>query len=628
MKRKSVLLFCLSFFLLQAYPQIPIVHGDLTENADAIIDNLNEEFIQTDINNATYKVTKTVTVLNKQGEKYGNFYTYTDKFRELKDFSGVVKNAAGAEIRKIGKKNLITSSLSTEMATDGYHVIYNCQVPTYPYTVEYTYTERWKNGILSYPPFMPAEGFKQSVRKANYRIELPADLNLRYKSNFDCQIKEELINGKHVYSFSIEELKATEKEPLSPISREIIPMVFIAPSKFCYDSYCGDLSGWNTYGAWIASLLKERDKLPADFSDKIKAMVKDATTDREKVEILYKFLQDNWRYVSIQLGIGGFRPIEAASVCKTNYGDCKGLSNLMKAMLNEVGVKSYYTVIYSGDKKYFPRDFSNGGEGNHVILHVPLANDSIWLECTSQTLPFGFVHDDIAGHDALIINENEGVVCRLPEYADELNERKAILNIQVAEDGTAKGHAEFVEHLHWYTYFVKYMTSKDRKEVLQYLNNNVRFPKVQFGQVATDEDKSPMPSCILKTDFDIGEFANRTGSRMFIPVCPLDKREFDLFKSDKREHDIVIDNGFTQTDTIIYNLPEGYTLESMPKDISVKNRFGALETSVKQDGTKVVYSQKIAIFSGRYSKEDYPSYKGFYKQVSDAAKRRIVLKKS
>lgn len=600
----------------------------LRENAVAIVQNSDIVIIQSDMNNATCKVTKTMTILNKQGEGFAHFYAFNDKFREMKDFSAVVKNASGSVIRKIGKKDLTISSMSDQMATDAYSIVYEYKIPTYPYTIEYTYEEKWKNGIISYPAFTPIQSYMQSLVNASYRIELPADMNLRYDANFDCNVKDEVIGNKHIYSFTAHNLKAINSEPLAPALRDIYPRVLIAPADFCYDSFCGKMSSWQDFGVWTSKLLKDRDNVPEAFSNKLIELTKDARDDREKVEILYKYLQDNWRYVSIQLGIGGLQPIDAASVAKTNFGDCKGLSNLMKAMLKVVGIPSNYCKIYMGSKKYFPEKFSNANETNHVILLVPLKNDSIWLECTSQTIPFGFVHDDIAGHDALVVTEDGGKLCRLPIYTDKQNKQQSFVEINITEDGSSKGNMRFIEHLNGYLYNVSAMTSKDREKVIGYINRNIKFPKVQIDNINTKEDKSSLPSCSLSADFVATDFVNKTGTRLFIPACPLEKGSYNMLSSNTRIQDIVINNGFSESDSIIINIPESYITESLPKNISLTTPFGKFATEVKQDGNKITYIQNIDIFTGRYNKSQYKEIKAFFSEITAATKRKLVLRKS
>lgn len=602
--------------------------GSLYENANAIVKERNAVFSQTDLNNATYKVTEVVAILNKQGEDFGHFFVFGDKFRELKDFSGVIKNAAGAVVKKIGKKDLSISSLSEGFKTDDYSISYESKHPAYPYTVEYTYEMRMKNGIIAYPPFAPIEDYRQSVENAHYTIELPTDIKLRYHSNFDCDIKERTENNKRIYTFSAANLKAIDREPLSPVSREIIPLVYIAPSDFCYDSFCGNLSNWNNLGSWISGLLKDRDILPADFVVKLQDMTKDAKTDREKVAIIYKYLQDNTRYVSIQLGIGGYRPIEAASVLKTRFGDCKGQTNLMKAMLKAIDISSNYCAISMGDDKELLSDFPSFNQNNHVILLVPLQNDSIWLECTSAITPFGYIHDGIAGHDALVITDNGGKVCRLPTYTSKQNKKESTLHIDISENGSAKGSATFIEHLFGYDNESRYIVSNDREKKVEYIHDNISMPKIQIGEINTTENKSDYPSCSLTLNYEALDYASKTGSRLFIPVCPLKKNNYNIFSAAKRNFDIEIPDGFSESDTIIIQVPDMYTPESLPKDISLTTDFGTFSSQSMLDGNKIVYIQNTDIFSGRYNKERYKEIKDFFGEIATAIKRKIVIKKS
>ena len=59
-------------------------------------------------------------------------------------------------------------------------------------------------------------------------------------------------------------------------------------------------------------------------------------------------MQSRTRYASIQLGIGGYKPAPAMEVSEKGYGDCKGLTNYMSALLKEAGITSYYTWVKSG----------------------------------------------------------------------------------------------------------------------------------------------------------------------------------------------------------------------------------------------------------------------------------------
>ena len=157
--------------------------------------------------------------------------------------------------------------------------------------------------------------------------------------------------------------------------------------------------------------------------------------DREKIFILYDFLQKNTRYISIQLGIGGWQPFEAAYVAEKKYGDCKALSNYMIALLKEAGITGKYVEIYGGKSPPpFIEDFSFS-QSNHVISCVPLNKDTIWLECTSQTVSPGYMGSFTGNRKALLIDETGGHVVQTPVYRAGDNLRLRIVKAVADEQG-------------------------------------------------------------------------------------------------------------------------------------------------------------------------------------------------
>jgi hypothetical protein len=120
----------------------------------------------------------------------------------------------------------------------------------------------------------------------------------------------------------------------------------------------------------------------------------------------------------------------------------KRLSNYMYSLLKEAGINSHYTLIKAGsfENMLLPEFPSN--QFDHVILCVPVKNDTIWLECTSQTDPFGYMGAFTGNRKALLITEEGGVVVNTKNYLkeDNLQLRKAVGNI--IEDGSLQTSIE------------------------------------------------------------------------------------------------------------------------------------------------------------------------------------------
>ncbi len=118
--------------------------------------------------------------------------------------------------------------------------------------------------------------------------------------------------------------------------------MLVAIDRFHLDGHDGKAEKLEELGLWMYNdLLDGRAKIPEATALKIKNLVHGIEDPMEKARKVYEFVQQNTRYISVQVGIGGLQPITAAEVDKVKYGDCKGLSNYMMGLLDIAGVPSY-----------------------------------------------------------------------------------------------------------------------------------------------------------------------------------------------------------------------------------------------------------------------------------------------
>src|SRR5690625_198168 len=99
-------------------------------------------------------------------------------------------------------------------------------------------------------------------------------------------------------------------------------------------------------------------------------MVANEKTNEAKTRKIYQYIQDKVRNVSVQIGIGGWKPMPAMEVDKLSYGDCKALTNYTKVLLDALGIPSYYTVLYADSNTIDIHEDFVSFQGNHVILGI------------------------------------------------------------------------------------------------------------------------------------------------------------------------------------------------------------------------------------------------------------------
>ena len=628
--KKYFLIPIFLLFIINVFGQFfseNMIDENLRKDAFAVVRQSKEIFTQIDRDNGIYKVDFVITILNNKGDDNAIFAIYEDNFFELKSFFGEIFDAKGKSIKKIKKSDLYVTGFSENLATDGKSTFYQPKSPSYPYSVQYSYEMKSKNGIMSYPKFMPIKDFNISVENAEYSLSIPKDINLRFKKlNYNFEEISSNSDKNKTYNFSVKNVKAFVNENYSPAFEDLFPIIYLSPYKFCAQKICGDFSSWENFGLWTLELLKGRNSLPASTVEKVVELTKNTENQREKVKILYNFLQNTTHYVSIQLGIGGWQPIAAADVAKTGFGDCKGLTNYMKTLLETVGIKSYYTIIrFDRYKKTLMHDFPSFQEPNHVILCVPLENDTIWLECTSNRTPFGYIHNGIAGHNALVVRENDAIFTKLPDYPKSAHKEINSVEITLLPDG----HAEFeVKSRYTINVFDAYYNKfygLNAKEENEAIGNLLDIHKPQISNIKKEFDLSSTPAMSLFYSVKCEEYASKTATRMFIPINPI-RTSMRKLSGRTRTNNIVFHSTLNETDTIKIRLPKDFYIETKLKPIEISSPYGNFKSEIIEENNTIIYIQNVELFDGNFPATEFEAIKKFYEQIENAQSSKITLR--
>ena len=590
----------------------------------AVVEDYSTDIICDKLTHAVMHFKKTTTILHESASDFGFFSCTCSNSNQLISFKGQVTDASGNIIRKMKIKDLKKTEYSPYLAIDDYIMYLEYTPSSFPVTVTYEWELDCKDNLVEFPPFCPQTDYNVDVKRAAYHLAAPQELGVRYAFKNISQPAEVYKNkaGAQVISLEMTDIPRVKKIPYTRPIYDRLPIAYFAPSLFVYYETQGSLSNWKDFGMWQFGMLRGRDALPEDIRNEIHQLTDSLGDDRQKVEAIYNLLGKKTRYVAILFGIGGQRPASAIDVCSSGYGDCKGLTNFMRAMLQEVGITSNYTTISTRNRQLL-KDFASVGQMNHVILQVPIKNDTIWLECTNPQLPFGYVHGDIAGHDAIEVSRAGGRLVHIPAYPDSTNLARNQIRLQLDGSGIADIDVSSVFYnLRMESRIPVYKMGRDeqKKAILRML---------YAPQAEIDKSEFKMEGPVLSLDAHVRSknYTTATGKRLFVPVCPIRRDTSIPAVDEERLEDFYIETGYCDEDEIIITLPEGSEIEATPSDVIINESFASFHSIIKRKGSQIIITNRLLVKSGTYDKSSYSRFIEFMKKVNTAYGQKVVLKK-
>jgi hypothetical protein len=349
---------------------------------------------------------------------------------------------------------------------------------------------------------------------------------------------------------------------------------------------------------------------------------------RERARLLYSYMQDRTRYVSVQLGLGGWQAFDAAYVHERGYGDCKALTNYLRALLAEAGIASFPALIRAGSRA--PRvlpDFPSN-QFDHVVLYVELGDgEGVWLESTDQTAPFGHLGALTEDRHALLITPEGGELVRTPRSSAVENQRVFQARVRLTPSGDATAEIRTRYSGNAQDEIRRQLTDRSVRERERWLYDYLDLPSFEILDVDFAPAEQQSLSVALSMQLALPRYAALTGTRLFLPIDLLHRWTYVPPATERRTQPVeLFGYPFAHADTIWYELPEGFTLEAVPDPIAIETPFlrYAARAELRDDGI-LVYVRQATVTETRVSAEAYDVFRASLRQIAQADRAQAVL---
>jgi transglutaminase-like putative cysteine protease len=472
--------------------------------------------------------------------------------------------------------------------------------------------------------------FSQITIKADKRAKICYKLYNTQNTNIDFKFKQK--GNYNIYTWKAIDIKGIRSEDRAPDSRYYYPhIVYYIDNANPLDSINKQNMGLNgLYHYYYSFIQKLNQHTDSTMLQTVNKITEGAVNEEEKVKRIFYWVQDNIRYIAFEEGMQGFIPEQATQVYNKRYGDCKGMASIINYMLHLAGIQSYLTWVGSRDIPYKYTDIPSGMVDNHMIVTYYNQNkQAVFLDATDYHLPYGMPTSMIQGKQALVsIDSSNYNIENVPVIPGSENIYSDSICISI-KDKTVFGEGFLLLSGYNKGNLTYHLDNYDKEQLKDNLINilpkgNNKFFLDTFDMQNLRNRENPL--CI-SYKFRVNNYYREVGNEIYVNMNMNRKHDNDLFDSLKREVPVEFAYNSVVKSVTVFEIPEGYTVSYLPKNVAAASDKFAFDISYKIEGNKVLQIKNIQSNVLLLQPNEFSSWNNPVEKLSKAYREVLILKK-
>jgi len=483
------------------------------------------------------------------------------------------------------------------------------------------------------------------IREAHYRLRLPNGWS--YESSWlNHPIEPPASALANQWNWSITDVEAVRIEADMPPWRGIAGRMVVA--LIPPGGKGAGISSWNEIGTWYLGLVTGRRDASAAIKQKVAELTASAAAPLAKMQALASFVQNDIRYVAIELGIGGHQPHPAAEVFSHRYGDCKDKATLLGAMLKEIGVESYYVIINT-ERGAVSAATPPNLDFNHAILAIALPADIdtttlkarlthdklgsiLFFDPTDELTPFGSLSGALQANFGMLVAQNGGELIELPQLAVDTNGIARTAKMTLDEKGTLLGEVQETrvgDEASLQRYALRAATlDTDRIKPVEALAS-ASLSKFQILKAAVANLHVADRPFEWHYTLESADYAKTAGDLLLVrPRILGSKAQAFLETKEPRHHPVEFAGPRRDTDAFEILLPAGYVIEELPPPVDVDDGFAAYHSKTVFLGGALHYTRSFEIKQLSVPVSNAEQLKQLYRTIENDERNSAVFRRA
>lgn len=401
---------------------------------------------------------------------------------------------------------------------------------------------------------------------------------------------------------------------------------------------------WAGIGEWYTQLAAPQSEGPTDIATESRSLTSPNADFMQRIQKVATFMQQQIRYVGIEIGIGGLIPHSAEEVYRNRYGDCKDKATLLISMLDAVGVRATWVMVDTDRGVVDPTVPSLMGDHMIAAIEIPAGYENPALQAvvtaktgkrylifdpTNAYVPIGLLPTYLQGSTGLLMAGADSEAIALPILKPASDTVNRTASFTLGDDGSLTGSvtvkrlgASSDDLRHWFT-----MNSDTKKQ--ESLEDSLRhdFSSFQVTNEKIENTRNLDQQLVLSYGVTASSYVKNAGNLLLVRPRVVGSDALRL-NDGLRKYPVQFESTGDWRDTFDLKIPAGYTIEDLPDPVNVDMGFASYHSDVKAEGNILRYSREYTVKKLELPADQYPELRKFEAQIYTDENRDAVLRKT
>ena len=444
-------------------------------------------------------------------------------------------------------------------------------------------------------------------------------------------------------AWELRDLPEIPDEPASPPLSRLAPRLLVsyAPPPDASPDHGKAFASWADVVRWLQAL--SEPSVPQSVVEKARALTAGAATPSERVLAVVRYVQE-LKYVSVQTGVGrggGYRPRRPDEVLSRGWGDCKDQANLLRTLLDGIGVPARLVVVFNGDRDYVIDGWPTPQQFNHVIVAIeasafPDAQAAlegaglgrlVFFDPTDASTPFGELPASLQGSRGLVLAPTTTTLVTLPLSPPDRNRLVRRTEGSLSAEGVLRAtvHEEMTGRVA--AAFRRERRDQDAPDTQRATERwaTARLSGGRVESLAVSADASPGPST-LDLKLSAPRFAQLAAGLLLVGTVVVGSPVPLAFGETERRLPIELES-LVREETVRITVPSGWRIEERPAPVDLKTPFGAFRMKPVVEGDVLLVERRFELSTGTWPLTEYAALRAFLDKARAAARAPFVLRR-